>query len=208
MNSLEKTLEISHIEDSTTLLGPYNRCVIWVHGCCFNCPGCLADNTKNGLFTAETIQTLAERIDSLDVEGITISGGEPFLQAESLTALITELRKRKDLGVIVYSGFTLSQIMSDPIKSTLLPCIDVLIDGKYVKELDDGRAYIGSSNQKIHYLTNRYEGIGKEYYAAKKRKVEIKMTENKLILVGVPSADSLKIWEKLKEKNGGIAYDL
>ena len=79
--------------------------------------------------------------------GITISGGEPFLQAEALISLIRTIKTRRDIGVIVYSGFTLDELERDDEKSSLLSEIDVLIDGRYIKELDDGRAYVGSSTK-------------------------------------------------------------
>ena len=68
---------ISHTEKNTDLLGPYRRFVIWVHGCCFDCDGCLAENTKNGAYTEKNISELAQEILRSDTEGITISGGEP-----------------------------------------------------------------------------------------------------------------------------------
>ena len=67
---------ISHTEKNTDLLGPYRRFVIWVHGCCFDCEGCLAENTKNGAYTETDIKELAQEILMSDTEGITISGRE------------------------------------------------------------------------------------------------------------------------------------
>lgn len=203
MGIYERTIKIAHTENNTTLLGPYNRFVIWVHGCCFECPGCLADNTKKGPFTPVPISTLIEQVLVSNVEGITISGGEPFLQADVLNEFVLELRKKKDVGVIVYSGFTIEQLKMDLSKSEFLSNVDILIDGQYKKELDDGRAYIGSANQRLFYLTDRYKEIGKEYYSGSKRKAEIKLTADQAILIGVPSANTLKAWEDIKEKAGG-----
>ena len=76
----KSVVKVYHIEESTNLLGPYNRFVIWVHGCCFDCDGCLAENMKNGPFEEIGIEELALRIVDSQCEGITISGGEPFLQ--------------------------------------------------------------------------------------------------------------------------------
>lgn len=208
MNMYEKpVIRISHIEENTNLLGPYNRFVIWVHGCCFNCEGCLAENTKNGSYEDVDIVELAQRIADSNCEGITISGGEPFLQAEALISLIRTIKTRRDIGVIVYSGFTLDELERDDEKSSLLSEIDVLIDGRYIKELDDGRAYVGSSNQIIHYLSSRYTNIGKDYYAASKRRAEIKLTGTQAILIGVPSHNVLKTWQDIKNKSGGMNND-
>lgn len=208
MSIYEKpVLKISHVEESTDLLGPFNRFVIWVHGCCFDCDGCLATNTKTGAFSEVEIEALSRRIIDSQCEGITISGGEPFLQSAALLQLIRTIREKQDIGVIVYSGFTLDELQHDDLKVPLLSEIDILIDGRYVKELDDGRAYVGSSNQVIHYLTSRYADIGKEYYASSKRRAEIKLTLTQALLIGVPSKNVLNIWRDIKEKSGGMHND-
>lgn len=194
-------LKISHYESSTKLLGPYNRFVIWVHGCCFDCEGCLAHNTKFGEYTELKINELCEMILASDTEGITISGGEPFMQAEELSLLIKKLREKRNIGVIVYSGFTHEELELKTKYADLLNEIDILIDGRYVRELDDGRAYVGSSNQRIIYLTERYKEIGVKYYSAKQRRAEIKFTKDKVMLIGVPSANALRVWNDIKLKS-------
>lgn len=208
MSMYEKSvIKISHVEESTDLLGPYNRFVIWVHGCCFDCEGCLAMNTKNGTYDEVRADVLARRIADSSCEGITISGGEPFLQVPALLSLIKDIKKYRDIGVIVYSGFTLDELKQDTEKAALLSEIDILIDGRYIKELDDDRAYVGSSNQIIHYLSPRYINIGKKYYSAGKRRAEIKLTGTQAILIGVPSHNVLKTWQDIKDKSGGMNND-
>ncbi len=208
MSMYEKSvLRVSHIEESTDLLGPYNRFVIWTHGCCFDCDGCLATNTKAGSYHETDVLKLSEIIARSCCEGITVSGGEPFLQVAALLELIRTVKAKRDVGVIVYSGFTIDEIKCDEEKRDLLNEIDVLIDGKYIKELDDGRAYVGSSNQVIHYLTPRYRIVGEEYYSRKKRRAEIKLTPSQAILIGVPSKNVLKAWQDIKDKSGGMKND-
>ena len=208
MNLYEKTiLKVSHYEENTTLLGPYNRFVIWVHGCCFNCEGCLAVNSKNGVCKEIDINELANKIVESGCEGITISGGEPFLQVYELIKLIRLVKEKRDVGIIIYSGFTIEEIRRDENKEVLLSLIDILIDGRYIKELDDGKAYIGSSNQSLIYLSQRYKTIGEKYYSETNRKAEIKFYQNQVVLIGVPSNNVLEVWKKLKEKNGGMRND-
>ena len=198
---------LSHTEKNTDLLGPYRRFVIWVHGCCFDCEGCLAESTKNGAYTETDIKELAKEILSSETEGITISGGEPFLQAKALFELVSLLKSIKDIGVIIYSGFTLEELQENEENRDLLTVTDILIDGRYIKELDDGKAYIGSSNQHLYYLSDRYKDIGQEYYSADKRRAEIKFTLDKAVLIGVPSKNVLNVWQKVKEKSGGDICD-
>lgn len=208
MSIYEKSIiKVSHIEESTDLLGPYSRFVIWVHGCCFDCEGCLAENTRAGTYEEIETDVLAKQIIESSCEGITISGGEPFLQSVALLGMIQKIKEQRDIGVVVYSGFTLDELKQDEEMSLLLPEVDILIDGRYIKELDDNRAYVGSSNQIIHYLSPRYTNIGKEYYSASKRRVEIKLTGTQAILIGVPSHNVLKTWQDIKEKSGGMNND-
>lgn len=196
-------LNISHTEAHTDLLGPGDRFVIWVHGCCFDCEGCLARNTRFGSFQMINVSDLAAVIKKSGCDGLTISGGEPFLQAEALAALVRDVRASVNMGVIVYSGFTLEELQGRPDSAALLSLTDLLIDGRYIKELDDGRAYIGSSNQRLHYLTDRYKAVGAEYYSASKRRAEIKFSSDSVTLIGVPSANVLQIWNEIKSKGTG-----
>ena len=196
-------IKISHTEAHTDLLGPGDRYCIWVHGCCFDCEGCLAINTRFGNYHEVNGCDLAEEIKKSGCDGITISGGEPFLQAEALSALVKEVQAERDIGVIIYSGFTLEELRNKSDANHLLELTDILIDGRYIKALDDGRAYIGSSNQRLHYLTDRYISVGEQYYSAPKRRAEIRFNEDSVTLIGVPSANVLKIWQEIKSKNGG-----
>ena len=204
LNTYERAmLKISHTESHTNLLGPGDRFVIWVHGCCFDCKGCLARNTRFGNYHEVDVCDLAGEIKMSGCDGLTISGGEPFLQAEALAELVREVKNTCDIGVIIYSGFTIEELYDRNDSAALLGMTDILIDGRYIEELDDGRAYVGSSNQRIHYLTDRYENSGSEYYSAKKRRAEIKFSEDSVTLIGVPSANVLRIWQEIKSKNGG-----
>lgn len=198
-------LRISHYVDETKVLGPFVRSALWVHGCCFNCEGCLAREMNSREYKAADAEKLAEHFLSVkDTDGITISGGEPFLQAEALSLMIRRIRDtRPDYGVIIYTGFTLEELKDKNNASTdeLLGMADIIIDGKYVKELDDGVPYRGSSNQRILLLSDRYKDISKEYYnTSGKRNIEIQVTGKNIYMVGVPSENGLKIWEDLERK--------
>lgn len=185
----------------TRALGPFLRFAIWVQGCVRRCPGCMTPDAapfEGG--TAYEIDGLAERIvDTGGIEGITISGGEPFEQAEGLTRLIDRVRSRRDLGVIVYTGYTLDSLLNrtDCGKSAaLLDKIDLLVDGPYIKELDDGLSLRGSSNQEIYCFTGRYAGLADQIYGKPIRNVEIHILDHELFLAGIPGAEMLKNWKE------------
>lgn len=177
---------------------------MWVHGCCFNCKGCLAEEMNKDEPDIKTVDDLVDIFtNATSCEGITISGGEPFLQAGALSQLVKEIKTRRDYGVIVYSGFTLEELKSKNDKdiSVFLDQIDILIDGRYMESMDDGVPFRGSSNQRIIMLTDRYKDVFEEYYMdRKKRDIEIRIEEHNVYMVGVPSEYGLKTWKDLKKR--------
>lgn len=197
-------LEISHYVPETKVLGPYLRSALWVHGCCFHCDGCLAYEMNSREPDKRTVRELADIFAANKItEGITISGGEPFFQAEALSVMIDTIRQKRDYGVIVYSGFTIEEITEsgNEAKLALLKRADILIDGRYRKELDDGIPYRGSSNQRIHMLTSRYRDDYNSYYEqGKRRDIEIDVRPDHIYMVGVPSKKGLGLWNDLKRK--------
>ena len=150
-------LSVHMREPAVRALGPGVRYALWVQGCPRRCPGCVAPEAQalDGGTELET-GALAWEILLSGAEGLTISGGEPFLQAEALAELIRTVRRKRDLGVIVYTGYVYEELLADPAARALLEETDLLIDGPYVKELDDGKSLRGSSNQRVIPLTERY----------------------------------------------------
>ena len=144
-------------EPRVTVLGPGVRFAVWVQGCHRRCPGCTAPEAWD-MEAGERIspEALAMEIALSDAEGITISGGEPFLQAEPLARMIEAVRRKRDMGVIVYTGFTLEELRGRPDAEALLGQTDLLIDGPYIREKDDGLSLRGSSNQRVIPITRRY----------------------------------------------------
>jgi anaerobic ribonucleoside-triphosphate reductase activating protein len=86
-------------------------------------------------------------------DGVTILGGEPFLQPKGLLALMRSLKQR-DQHTTIYTGYTLEDLVSrnDQTINQILELADILIDGPFVKELSDNAGeWIGSTNQRIIY---------------------------------------------------------
>ena len=201
---MSERIEISHYVLETKVLGPYTRSAMWVHGCCFNCKGCIAEEMNKAELDIVTVDDLVDTFANVEsCEGITISGGEPFLQAGALSKMIKGIKARRDYGVIVYSGFTLEELerKNDTDISDFLGQIDILIDGRYLESMNDGVPFRGSSNQRIILLTERYADVFDEYYLKqKKRDIEIRIEEHKVYMVGVPSEYGLKTWKDLKKR--------
>lgn len=197
-------LRVSQRAEQTAVLGPGKRAVIWVYGCCFDCPGCLAQRYRHGTFQRFTPEEIARwYLEIPDVRGLTISGGEPMLQAEALARTIALIRAEKDTDVIVYTGFLYEDLVEKakqtPDIRAFLNAIDLLIDGPYIREKDDGKPYRGSSNQRLIPLTDRFQADLTGYYAQPTgRQIEIYATPESTVLIGVPDRDQLRIWDKIK----------
>lgn len=192
-------LNLAEVCPSTHTLGPGQRFVIWVQGCCFNCSGCVSpDWIPNKEATLVEPKRLANLILSVPgTEGVTVSGGEPMLQASGLRELFDELRQRSDLSLICYSGFTLQQLRDKrhPDIDQVLSQLDVLIDGLYVEELNDNQGWRGSSNQVIHFLSSRHLPEA-HLFSERQRNVEIHIRNQSALMVGVPPRHFSEVFEK------------
>lgn len=147
--------------EGTHVLGPGNRYVVWVQGCNMRCAGCITPESQSvdGGIRIECGDIAADIILSCGIDGITISGGEPFLQAEALADMLQTVRARRpELTVIIYTGYEFERLHTLPGSKRLLDCADVVIDGRYEESLNDNKGIRGSNNQRIISLTNRLSG--------------------------------------------------
>jgi len=182
-------LNIAEICPATRTLGPNQRFVIWVQGCCFRCQNCVSPDwiPQKQATLVEPIQ-IGDRILSVPgTEGLTVSGGEPMLQAAALSVLFSYLREHRDLSIMCFTGFTLEQLQakSDPAIDLVLGLIDVLIDGQYVPEMNDNKGWRGSANQVVHFLTPRHLSEA-QLFTERKRDVEIHLQDDSALMVGIP----------------------
>jgi anaerobic ribonucleoside-triphosphate reductase activating protein len=108
------------------------------------------------------VDDLAERVSQIDgIEGITFLGGEPFDQAAALAALARNIRAQR-LSVMTFTGYQLEMLTSGRRQAwiDLLAATDLLVDGPYDARCPDlVRPWVGSTNQRFHFLTNRYADL-------------------------------------------------
>ncbi len=199
-------LNVAEICYATRALGPGVRAVVWVQGCCFRCPGCIAPEwipRRMGRLVAPE-DLAVELLHHPEVEGLTFSGGEPMLQASGLAALARAARRRRGLSVVCYTGFTLEELRERPPRpgvADLLAEVDVLIDGLYVSALDDGRGLRGSVNQRVHHLTDRARHYD---FETGPRRVELQVRNGDVLMVGVPARQSLKALQAFARRMKGF----
>jgi len=153
-------LNVHAILPSSRANGPGVRAVVWTQGCSKHCPGCRNPLThSHEPHTLVEPEQLAEAIAAIPgIEGLTVSGGEPFEQASAVARLCRAVRQ-SGLSVMVFTGWTYQGIRSsrDRAVKLLLDQVDILIDGPFIQELADPKLrWRGSSNQKVWFLTDRY----------------------------------------------------
>ena len=135
--------------------GPGIRMTIFTQGCPHHCKGCHNEQTWDfeGGYDSSTECILEEAQKDPILRGLTFSGGEPFCQAEALSALAKEA-KEKGYDIFCYTGFTFEKLVSEfdthPEYKELLTYCDWLVDGPFVlSERSLMLKFRGSKNQRI-----------------------------------------------------------
>ncbi|NMA28657.1 MAG: radical SAM protein, partial [Burkholderiales bacterium] len=152
-------LRVHDFMPSSTANGPGRRAVLWLQGCSRGCPGCCnpATHSSEGGLIME-VEEVWSRIEGLadTLEGLTVSGGEPLEQLPAVLALLELVRRRSRLSVVLFTGWTFQQVASLGEAPTLFSCVDLLVAGPYDRSRRRPGGLCGSSNQTLHFLTDRY----------------------------------------------------
>lgn len=154
-------LDIYKIIKNTTVEGPGVRFCIWVQGCKKRCKGCWAKETwAFDVGTKYSVEQLFDLIllEKENIEGITFLGGEPFEQAVELAKLAKKVHEI-GLSVVCFSGYTYDELKLKKSESVdlLLKYTDLLVDGEFDQaKFDLSRPWVGSSNQRYIFLTDKY----------------------------------------------------
>ena len=148
-------LYIAGIDPESVVDGEGWRYVVFVQGCkhaCKNChnPQTWEMNTGETFEVSELVSDIKASLEAnILIDGVTISGGDPFYQAKEVAELCKQLHEL-DINIWAYTGFLYEQIIQDEQMRNILKYIDVLVDGPFIeskKTLDIN--YIGSTNQRI-----------------------------------------------------------
>lgn len=180
---------ISHWLYPVTTLGPGRRLAIWVQGCNRKCQGCVSPELQSYEGMQYDVAYLANVFLSLiaenSLDGVTISGGEPFDQEEELLQLCSLLT---GVEIIVYSGYSTKELLKNREEPIWNANIAVLITGPYMQELDDNLPLKGSSNQEIIY---RNESVSQKYVSylenTLQRKQQFFILDENVYMAGIPS---------------------
>ncbi len=146
-------LRISGIAEESIVDSPGIRFVIFTQGCPHHCDGCHNPETHNfsGGYEISHDEIIQKLQQNPVLDGVTFSGGEPFVQATSCAILAGKI-KNLGLNIWVYSGYTFEQLLGSENKAfcEFLRYADVLVDGKFDKTKKSLELlFRGSSNQRI-----------------------------------------------------------
>ena len=182
------------------VLGPDTRVGIWFQGCDIGCDGCISQYTwKQTDDKLKDLDDVVLELKQYKTNRLTISGGEPFFQPDSLYTLILKVRDKFD-DILLYSGYEYSYLNKK--YPHILNLIDVLVDGKFNKDLPTKEVYKGSSNQKIYIFNQKLMKKYIEYINKKKDKLEIFNKDDDLYILGIPNIqDTKQIQEILNGEN-------
>jgi len=188
-------------------LGPGVRLGIWLQGCDIRCRGCIdpgawefSDEKKLDMNEAKKmIGGFAGR----RVDGITISGGEPFAQPEALEELVSFCGEITTGDILVYSGHSYEKLKKD--FPGILKKIDVIISEPFVEAETDELIWRGSDNQKVWLLSEKAreiypENINEMKYTA--RNLQIANDGGRVFIIGIPARNDLDRISGLLEKRG------
>jgi anaerobic ribonucleoside-triphosphate reductase activating protein len=191
-------MQVDRILFPITSLGPGNRIVIWLIGCQHKCVGCsnpeLWAKNKDKEFTVDQLVSLIQKsFKNQDIDGITITGGEPFDQYQDMMDFIGKIRILSS-DILVYSGYTLSELKNNidsNVLENIMQNISVLIDGRYIEALNDSYTPLrGSTNQIIHYIDQSVR-VKYELYLEKGRSINNFTYGNNLITVGIINKEKI-----------------
>lgn len=195
-------LNVTDICNKSEVNGPGLRSVIWVQGCRRNCPGCINPHTHEHkivklLDPEELGHQLAQFSDTI---GITISGGEPFEQAEGC-AVLAETVKKHGKSVMVFSGFDSGQLKHSKIPGVkwFLHNIDLLVAGPYIRELRcESKLWRASRNQTVHFLNPDLEPEVSDYESS--NVIEVSTDGQAMSYTGFPELEDLTWFDHMANK--------
>ena len=199
-------IRISHYEKSTQVLGPGTRFVIWFQGCNKKCHGCINPEGRKltGGYEIEVSDLIDILLNTENINGITISGGEPFLQLTGLNELINGVKLRTKLDIMLFSGYKYEEIIcwNEVIDiKKFFSKVDIFVDGEYVEELNENQMFRGSENQNIYCFTSKYAEFKEQILNSHNRNIEFAIDEeSNSFMMGIPPKGFYKEFLKQIEK--------
>lgn len=202
------TIQVNKAHYPVTVLGPGRRIGIWLQGCSIGCKGCVSTDTwtpdpRRAMAVADLL-AWCKRTAGNELDGITLSGGEPFDQPGPLNALLQGLhnwRKQSgvDFDILCYSGYPLKTLQQK--HAALLELLDAIIPEPYADGLPLGKLWRGSANQSLVPLsprgTERFAPFMDESVAAHGKQMQVAVEGGRIWMIGIPERGDMARLEEL-----------
>lgn len=201
-------MKMARILYPVNVLGPGDRIALWLSGCPHKCANCinpdLWEQHNDQEMSLSAILAVINAISKKGpVDGFVFTGGDPMYQAKELSILLPMIRVYSN-DILVYTGYEYEQLMSfaDQSYKDCLKSISVLIDGRYIDDLNDGTPLRGSSNQRIIFLKDKIERKYMDYLShINTNETQQFLTSGGFISVGIHHKGFQKeLQEKAKER--------
>ncbi len=212
-------LELNKAHWPVTVLGPGRRIGLWVQGCSIGCKGCVSRDTwprdATKAIAVDALVAWCRDVTGGALDGVTISGGEPFEQPVALAALLDGLAQWRDAAaldfdVLCYSGYPLKTLQRD--HADLLARLDAVIPEPYADRLAQGGLWRGSANQPLVPLSER----GRARYAAwldapapaAGKAMQVAVEGGRVWMIGIPARGDMARVEALCASRGLTLTDV
>ncbi|GIW92478.1 MAG: anaerobic ribonucleoside-triphosphate reductase-activating protein [Pirellulaceae bacterium] len=199
----EPRVNLAAWRECTEVEGPGRRFALWTQGCLIRCQNCCNPELfpfvpKHLMPVRELLEQIERASRQFDLEGISFLGGEPTHQAPGLS-IVAQHCQAMGLSVMLFTGYTMEQLQAVqlPGVAELLQYCDIVVDGPYKCDLPDyERNWVGSTNQRFHFLTNRYQP-GIEYDGRYRPAVEFRVyNSGDIIFNGSPIRNMLRTYTR------------
>jgi anaerobic ribonucleoside-triphosphate reductase activating protein len=207
------TLQLNKAHWPVTVLGPGRRIGLWVQGCAIHCRGCVSQDTwprdPSKTIAVQDILAWCRRVTGDTLDGVTISGGEPFEQPSGLRALLAGLHGWRratglDFDILCYSGYPLKTLEREHGK--LLALLDAIIPEPYADGLPQGNVWRGSRNQPLVPLSERGRVRFERYVDAEAdaggKRMQAAVEGGRVWMIGIPGRGDMAAVEALCASRG------
>jgi anaerobic ribonucleoside-triphosphate reductase activating protein len=155
--ALSRTLRVHAVLPRSRANGPGVRLTVWVQGCTLACAGCFNPGThRRGGRERRVDELAAQALADDELDGVTLTGGEPLQQPEAVAELGARLKAQGGLGLIVITGYTRGEIEGDPARLAAVRDADLVVAGRYQRRRHLGEGLRGSANKAYWWRTERY----------------------------------------------------
>ncbi len=207
------TVEINKAHFPVTVLGPGRRIGLWLQGCSIGCKGCVSMDTwprdPGKTITVRDLIGWCRQVASTGLDGVTISGGEPFDQPAALLRLLLGLQEWRvqsgmNFDVICFSGYPLKRLRRRHPK--ILALLDAIIPEPFIDGQPTQKPWRGSDNQPLVPLSER----GRTLYThdslvsctVGSKSMQVAVEGGKVWMIGIPERGDMAQLESLCQSRG------